>query len=96
MITYLDMEEPVGGDTHLSHFPSFPLTCSTLDQQEEEREEQVQDLHADTCPRSSRGYGGKTPRQQGHGGTWEVQKPGHSGKPNCRCVILNKRRLLES
>lgn len=45
MVTYLDMADPTDGDSHLSHFPSVPLTCSTLDQQEEEGEEQVQDLH---------------------------------------------------
>lgn len=45
MVTSQDMEDLVDGGSHLTHLPSSPLTCSTLDQQEEEGKEQVQDLH---------------------------------------------------
>lgn len=40
-----DLENPSDGGSHLSRVPSVPLTCSTVDQQEEQGEEQVEHPH---------------------------------------------------
>lgn len=45
VVNYQDLENPSGGGSHLSHVPSVPLTCSTVHQQEEQGEEQVEDPH---------------------------------------------------
>lgn len=58
-------EDSTDTGSHLT--PSSPLTCSTLEEQEEEGEQQVQDLHA--WSRSSRGRRVDEQRQQGHGRT---------------------------
>lgn len=72
-------EDSTDMGSHLT--PSSPLTCSTLEEQEEEGEQQVQDLHA--WSRSSQGCRVDEQRQQGHGRTETAQKPGHSDMLLC-------------
>lgn len=45
VVAYQELENPSDGGSHLSHLPSVPLTCSTVGQQEEQGEEQVEDPH---------------------------------------------------
>lgn len=45
LVTSQDLENPTGGGSHLGHLPSVPLTCSTVDQQEEQGQEQAEDPH---------------------------------------------------
>lgn len=44
-VTSQELENPSGRGSHLSHVPSVPLICSTVDQQEEQGQEQVEDAH---------------------------------------------------